>query len=109
MPMLRTKDPDLEYNSSLISLAQDLSEERRELAAIRIAAYQQQICTAHLKKTKLHQFNIGDLVLQHVTPGTKDSAAGKFPAAWKGPYTVFGVGGKGSYTLANEDGEVIAK
>ena len=96
MPTLRTEDPDLEQNSSLISLAQDLSEERRELAAIRITAYQQQIRAAHLKKTKLCQFDIGDLVLRHVTPGTKDSAAGKFAAPWEGPYTVVRVGGKGS-------------
>jgi hypothetical protein len=109
MPTLRTEDPDTAQNSTLLSLAQDLSEERRELANIRIAAYQQQVRAAHLKKARLRQFNIGDLVLRHVTPGTKDSAAGKFAAPWEGPYTIVGIGGKGSYTLANEDGEVITK
>jgi hypothetical protein len=109
MPTLCTEDPDHEQNSELLHLAQDLSEERRKLATVRIAAYQQQIRAAHLKKTKLRQFDIGDLVLRHVTPGTKEPAAGKFAPPWEGPYTVVGVGGKGSYTLANEDGEVIAK
>ena len=80
MPTLRTEDPDPEQNASLLQLVQDLSKERRELAAIRVAAYQQQIRAAHLKKVKPRQFNIEDLVLRHVTPGTKDSAAGKLAA-----------------------------
>jgi hypothetical protein len=109
MPTLRTEDPDLAQNSALLSLAQDLSEERRELATIRIAAYQQQIRAVHLKKAKLRRFNIGDLVLRHVTPGTKDPSTGKFGAPWEGPYMIVGIGGKGSYTLANEDGKVITK
>ena len=53
MPTLRTEDPDATQNSALLSLVQDLSEERRELANIRIAAYQQQVRAAHLKKARL--------------------------------------------------------
>ena len=53
MPTLHTEDPDMAQNSALLSLAQDISEERRELATIRIAAYQQQIREAHLKRAKL--------------------------------------------------------
>jgi hypothetical protein len=109
VPTLCTEDPDLEQNSELLHLAQDLSEERWELATVRIAAYQQQIWAAHLKKTKPRQFNVGDLVLRHVTPRTKEPAAGKFAPPWEAIYTIVGIGGKSSYTLANENGEVRTK
>ena len=50
MPTLRVDEADVEQNSALLSLAQDLSEERRPLFAVRIAAYLQQVRASHQKK-----------------------------------------------------------
>ena len=70
MPTLRIGVvPD--QNNTLLHLIMGHSEERRQQAQIRIAAYQQQIRAAHHKKVNPREFQVGDLVLKCVIQSTR--------------------------------------
>ena len=53
-----------------------------------MAKYQQKMAEYYNQRVKLKRFNIGDLVLQKVTPAMKDPAQGKLGPTWEGPYKV---------------------
>ena len=50
-------------NERLLSLNLDLAEERREIAAIRLAMYQQKLRQGFGKAIKVRVFILGDLIL----------------------------------------------
>ena len=82
IPGIRTQGVENGNNDVLLARDLDLLEERREKAAIQLAAYQQQLARAYNKKVNPREFQVGDLVLRKVvgTPGRASLAqTGKDP------------------------------
>ena len=58
---------------------------------------------------KTREFQVGNLVLKRVIQSTQEKNVGKFGPNWEGPYTVVAKGGKGSYTLVDQDRRMLNK
>ena len=76
---------DKETNDDQLWMNLDCLDETRDEASKRMARYQQKMAGYYDQRVKLRRFNIGDLVLQKVTPTTKDSTHGKLGPTWKAP------------------------
>ncbi|KAK4855195.1 hypothetical protein QYF36_004922 [Acer negundo] len=76
------------------------NEERRELAQIRNAAYQQRAARYYNSHLRLRRFSLGDLVLRRVSLGTKDRAAWSLVDKWEGSYHVTGIAEHEAYRIA---------
>ena len=63
LPTLRSELCDQGLNDLNVARELDLAEERREAAAIRLAAYQQQLARGYNQKVKERRFTVGGLVL----------------------------------------------
>ena len=64
-----------QQNEELMKSELDLLEEKRELAKLRIASYQQRAARYYNSKVKVKQFQLGDLVLRKVLQNTKEVGA----------------------------------
>ena len=64
IPMARYLLQDQVNNDGILAQDLDTIDELRDLAKIRIAAYQQRITKAYNKNIKVKRFQIGDLVLR---------------------------------------------
>ena len=78
------------------------SHEVREQASQRMAKYQQKMAEYYNQRVKFKRFE--DLVLQKVTPTTKDPAQGKLGPTQERPYRVIHYSRRGSYHLEDLDG-----
>ena len=74
---LRKEFFDEQSNDDQLKLNLDCLDEVRDQASQRMTKYQQKMAEYYNQRVKLKRFNIGDLVLQKVTPATKDLAQGK--------------------------------
>ena len=81
---------------------------QRQQAQIHIAAYQQQIRTAH-HKVKVQKSQVGDSVLKHMIQTTRQKDQGKIGPNWEGLYIIIAQEGKGSDTLADQDEKILKK
>jgi hypothetical protein len=88
---------------------QDLLEERRDLAIVRLASYQQRIKREHDKNIKPRIFRVGELVLRKVIANTRKPNNGKLGPNWEGPYKVLSQVGHGAYRLEDMDGKPIPR
>lgn len=61
-------------NDNQLKLNLDYLDEVRDQASQRMAKYQQKMVVCYNQKVKLKRFSIGNIVLQKVTPATKDLA-----------------------------------
>uniref|UniRef100_A0A2N9GLJ3 Uncharacterized protein n=1 Tax=Fagus sylvatica TaxID=28930 RepID=A0A2N9GLJ3_FAGSY len=109
MPTIRTTEFDVQTNEDNLCKDLDLVEERRDLAMVRLAAYQQRIKREHNKNVKPRTFQIGDLVLRKVMANTRKPNEGKLGPNWEGPYKVLSQAGHGAYRLENLDGKPIPR
>lgn len=66
----------------------DLLEEKRDEAALRVAAYKQKMAKYYNSRVKTRRFAVGDLVLRKVTQATQDRIKGKLRPNWEGSYQV---------------------
>ena len=104
---LRKEFFDEQSNDNQLNLNLDCLDEVRDQASQRMTKYQQKMVEHYNQRVKLKRFNIGDLVLQKVTPTTKDLAQGKLGPTWKGPYKVIHYSRRGSYHLEDLDGNKL--
>ena len=74
-----------------------------------MAKYKQNIAKYYNRRVKLKKFNIGDLVLQKVTPATKDPVQGKLSPTWEGPYKVVHYLRPRSYHLEDSEGKRLPR
>jgi len=74
-----------------------------------MARYQQKMAGYYDQRVKLRRFNIGDLILQKVTPVTKDPTHGKLGSTWEGPYKFTHYSRQGSYHLESMDGSKLPR
>uniref|UniRef100_A0A2N9G140 Uncharacterized protein n=1 Tax=Fagus sylvatica TaxID=28930 RepID=A0A2N9G140_FAGSY len=88
MPTIRTTEFAVQTNEDNLHKDLDLVEERRDLAMVHLAAYQQRMRREHNKNVKPRTFQIGDLVLRKVMANTRRPNEGKLGPNWEGPYKV---------------------
>uniref|UniRef100_A0A2N9F3W1 Uncharacterized protein n=1 Tax=Fagus sylvatica TaxID=28930 RepID=A0A2N9F3W1_FAGSY len=109
MPTIRTTEFAVQTNEDNLRRDLDLVEERRELAVVRLAAYQQRLKREHNKNVKTRTFRIGDLVLRKVMANTRRPNEGKLGPNWEGPYKVLSQAGHGAYRLEDLNGKAIPR
>uniref|UniRef100_A0A2N9EUX0 Uncharacterized protein n=1 Tax=Fagus sylvatica TaxID=28930 RepID=A0A2N9EUX0_FAGSY len=109
MPTIRTTEFAVQTNEDNLRKDLDLVEERRDLAMVHLAAYQQRMKREHNKNVKPRTFQIGDLVLRKVMANTRRPNEGKLGPNWEGPYKVLSQAGHGAYRLEDLDGKPIPR
>jgi transposase InsO family protein len=109
IPTTRTTDFTVETNEDNLQKDLDLLEERRDLAMVRLASYQQRIKREYDKNIKPRVFRVGDLVLRKAMANTRRPNEGKLGPNWEGPYKVISLVGVGSYRLEDLDGKPILR
>ena len=109
MPTIRTTEFDVQTNEDNLHKDLDLMEERRDLAMVRLAAYQQRMKKEHNKNVKTRTFKIGDLLLRKVMDNTRKLNEGKLGPNWEGPYKVLSQAGHGAYRIEDLDGKPIPR
>ena len=105
----RTTDFAVQTNEDNLRKDLDLLEERRDMATVRLASYQQRIKREHDKNINHRVFRIGDLVLRKVMANTRRLNEGKLGPNWEGPYKVTSPVGAGSYRLEDLEGKPIPR
>jgi len=97
--MIRTDQFDSNKNEQLLSASLDLVKERREIATIMLAHYQQKLKQGYNRVIKTRAFVLGDLVLRKVIRNTRNPTWGKLRPNWEGPYCITSVARVGTYHL----------
>lgn len=107
LPTLRTGLFDQGENDVSLAKELDLAEERREAAAVRLTAYQQQLIRGYNQRVRERKFAIGELVLKKMLPSEKNPNEGKLAPSWRGPFKVISIAGTSSYRLEDMDGKQL--
>ena len=92
-----------------MNLAQelDLAEERKDVAIIRLTAYQQQLARGYSQKVKERRFSVGELVLKKTLPEDKNLNEGKLAPNWHGPFKVISAARRLAYRLEDLEGKKL--
>ena len=106
---LRTDQFSVMENNRLLSTSLELVEERREVAIVKMAHYQQRLKQGYEKGVKLRPLAPGNLVLRKVVGTARNSNWGKLGPNWEGPYRITSVAGIGAYYLEDLDENVIPR
>ena len=109
LPTLRSELCDQGLNDLNVARELDFAEERRETAAIRLAAYQQQLARGYNQKVKARRFAVGELVLKKTLPGDRNPNEGKLAPNWQGPYKVLSKAGRAAYRLEDMEGKELPR
>ncbi|XXG46965.1 hypothetical protein AAC387_Pa02g1687 [Persea americana] len=109
LPTLRSELCEQGLNYLNVAWELDLAEERREAAAIRLAAYQQQLARGYNPKVKERRFAIGELVLKKTLPGDRDPNDGKLAPNWQGPFRITSTAGRSAYRLEDMEGKALPR
>ena len=77
LPTIQPTIPEAENGGSVVREL-DISDELREMAAIRVTSYQRRLENFYNRRVKPRMFQPSDLVLRKVFENTADPTAGKF-------------------------------
>ena len=99
VPSLRRDTYNQEENFALQKYKLNLLEEKRDLAALRIASYKRRSERYFNSKVKERRFKEGDLVLRKINFNTRETSTGVLGPNWEGPYIIEGVVQSGTYML----------
>ncbi|XP_070020499.1 uncharacterized protein [Nicotiana sylvestris] len=107
-------EPSLRYSkesrpSNDESRKQDLDEtnERRDMAYVRMIAQKQQAERYYNKKAKVRPLKVQDYVLKAKIQASKDPREGKLGTNWYGPYKITATANKGSFQLETMEGKLL--
>ena len=106
IPSLRREAYNQEENFALQRYELDLLEEKRNLAALRVASYKQRSVRYFNSKVKERRFKEDDLVLRKINANTKEVSIGVLRPNWEGSYIIEGVVQPGTYKLKQRDGSL---
>ncbi|KAD4385344.1 hypothetical protein E3N88_25512 [Mikania micrantha] len=109
IPTARTHLQTIEANKEVLSQDIDTIDESRDIAKIRMAAYQQKIAKSYNKNIRIRRFHVEDLVLRKAFQNTTNPTDGKIAPKWEGPYKIDFEAGKGAYRLVTINGEPIPR
>ncbi|KAJ8639950.1 hypothetical protein MRB53_016644 [Persea americana] len=102
-PTLRSKLCNQRLNDINLARELDLAKERRESAAICLAAYQQQLARGYNRKVKERGFSVGEPVLKKMLPGDKPAPN------WHRPFKVLSAAGRSAYRLEDIEGKELPR
>ena len=102
----RVEDFSPEKSEEGLKLHNDLIEESRGDAQLRVAQYQKRVAQYYNSKIKIRNFEEGDLVLREAA-ASMPSKQSKLSAPWEGPYMVTKVIRPGTYRLASLNGSPL--
>ena len=108
-PTLRTDQFNVEENNCLLLDNLDVAKERREVAMVKMAYYQQKLKQRYDKGVKSRPLASGDLVLRKVVGAAKNPAWEKIGLNWKRPYRVTSIASIEAYYLEDFDENVISR
>ncbi|XP_074324195.1 uncharacterized protein LOC141660912 [Apium graveolens] len=103
-PRVDVFDPALSLEG--LRLHNDLLEETREEARMRMIVQQEKTARYFNKKVKPKDFKVNDLVLRDST-ASQPTVSGKFKPAWEDPYRISRLVSAGTYELAHLDEKLI--
>ena len=106
---LRTNQFTVKENDHLLSVSLELIDERREVAMVKIAYYQQKLRQEYDKRVKARPLAPGDLVLRKVVGTTKNPSWGKLGSNCEGLYMITLVASIGAYYLEDLDKNVVPR
>ncbi|KAK3002810.1 hypothetical protein RJ639_019376 [Escallonia herrerae] len=109
LPSLRVVTDDPVQNEEDLRANLDLLDERREQAAVRLAAYKHRVSKFYDQRVRHRAFRVGDLVLCRIEASAPREAVGKLAPNWEGPYRVVKLAGPGAYHLEHTDGKAIPR
>ncbi|KAK2997226.1 hypothetical protein RJ639_026117 [Escallonia herrerae] len=109
LPSLRVVTDDPAQNEEDLRANLDLLDERREQAAVRLAAYKHRVSKFYDQRVQHRAFRVGDLVLRRIEASAPREAVGKLAPNWEGPYRVVKLAGPGAYHLEHIDGKAIPR
>ncbi|XP_058185912.1 uncharacterized protein LOC131303137 [Rhododendron vialii] len=103
-PTLRTETFDPQTNNDAIAIELILAEEKRDVAQLKLANYQQEVTRGYNRNVRLKKFRTDDWVWRKVVRANQKT---KFKPNWEGPYRVIREVGNGSYKLEDKEGREI--
>ena len=106
-PTLTTDQFNVKENNRLLLASLNLVKERREMAAMKMAHYQQRLKNGYDNRVKLRPLASGDLILKKVVGTAKKPTWGRLSPNWEGPYIITSVAGIGAYYLEDLDENLI--
>ena len=108
-PFLRRETYNQEENFALQQYELDLFEEKRDLAAFRVAPYKWQSEKYFNSMVKERRFKEGGLVLQKINSNTKEVDARVLGSNKERLYIIKGVVRSGTYKLKWLDGSLVPR
>ncbi|XP_075633941.1 uncharacterized protein LOC142606487 [Castanea sativa] len=106
-PKMRASSFTPSDNDSLLEKSLDLVEERREIAMVQLACYQQKLKQGYDSRVNPRPLAPEDLVLRKVLGTAKNPAWGKLGPNWEGPYRITSVAGIRVYYLVDLDEKIV--
>ena len=108
-PTLRTNLFTLDNNDQLLERSLDLVDERREVAMVQLAYYQQKLKQGYDTGVRARPLAPGDLVLRKIVSTAKNPSWGKLGPNWEGSYRITSVVGICAYFLEDLDENVVPR
>ena len=99
--------PKSNHNDRLLERSLDLVNERREVAMVQLAYYQQKLKQGYDTGVRARPLAPCDLVLRKVVGTAKNPSWGKLGPNWEGPYHITSMAGIGAYFLEDLDENVV--
>jgi hypothetical protein len=109
LPTIRIEYFDPVANEISLATDLDLAEEKRDLALIHLAAYQNGLRKMYEKRVNPRELAVGDLVLRKVMGSRQDSTHGKLGPNWEGPYKITSVASIGAFRLEGPNGTPVKR
>ena len=106
-PTLRTSLFIPDNNDRLLERSLDLVDERRKVAMVQLAYYQQKLKQGYDTCVKVRPLAPGDLVLRKVVSTAKNPSWGRLGPNWEGSYRITSVAGISAYFLEDLDENVV--
>ena len=106
----RTSSFNPKDNDEQLARNLDLIEEKREIAMVQLAHYQQKLKQGYDANVRLRPLTPGDLVLPKVVGAAKNRLGENWLGEnWEGPYRITSNAGIGAYFLEDLDEHVISR
>jgi len=106
---LKTDQFQVDKNDHLLVVSLELIDERREVAMVKMAHYQQKLMQGYDKRVKAKPLVSAGMVLRKVVGTMKNPSWGKLGPNWEGPYRITSVAGIDTYYLEDLDENVIPR
>ena len=109
LPTLHSEEFDQENNMQALAKDLDLTQERKDLATIKLASYQGNLRKRYGKNISKWVLIQGDSVLRKVIGSKRDLTQGKLGENWEEPYQIISEARLGAFNLTGMDGKPLKR